>query len=182
MAARVTLRPGQAVEIPYLLAWHYPNKYSHSGEWMGNHYCTGWPDAESVAKEILAGLPAAVSNTAGTFVCNNVFYALMDLAARHPIPMRGGFLHIPYVPAQTARTKGWFGRKKQAVTGFAGSSVSRVSGAADSVVARVSGTVPSGTSSAPSDSGNLSRASSVNVPGGPRYARRVTGAPPRARA
>src|SRR5947209_18029111 len=42
-----------------------------------------------------------------------------------------------------ARTKGWFGRKTQAVTGFAGSSVSRVSRGADSVVSRVSGTVPS---------------------------------------
>jgi len=53
-----------------------------------------------------------------------------------------------------ARTKGWFGRKKQSVTGaagtgvskvtgFAGSSVSRISGAADSVVTKVSGTVPS---------------------------------------
>lgn len=42
-----------------------------------------------------------------------------------------------------ARTKGWFGNKKQTVTGLAGSSVSRISGAADSVVSRISGTVPS---------------------------------------
>ena len=66
------------------------------------HFAT-LPIKACVAEMRKAGLPAAVSNTAGTFVCNNVFYALMDLAARHPIPMRGGFLHIPYVPAQTAR-------------------------------------------------------------------------------
>ncbi|MFI5002289.1 MAG: pyroglutamyl-peptidase I [Reyranellales bacterium] len=49
-----------------------------------------------------AGLPAAVSNTAGTFVCNHIFYSLMDFAARHQIPMRGGFLHVPYAPEQAA--------------------------------------------------------------------------------
>lgn len=41
-----------------------------------------------------------------------------------------------------ARTKSWFGRKTQTITGAAGSGFSRVSGAADSVVSRVSGTVP----------------------------------------
>jgi len=66
------------------------------------HFAT-LPIKACVAEMRKAGLPAAVSNTAGTFVCNNVFYALMDLAARHPIPMRGGFLHIPYVPEQVAR-------------------------------------------------------------------------------
>src|SRR5882724_8477053 len=66
------------------------------------HFAT-LPIKACVAEMRKAGLPAAVSNTAGTFVCNNVFYALMDLAARHPIPMRAGFLHIPYVPEQVAR-------------------------------------------------------------------------------
>ncbi|WP_421998415.1 pyroglutamyl-peptidase I [Reyranella sp.] len=50
-----------------------------------------------------AGLPAAVSNTAGTFVCNHILYALMDIAQDHPAPFRGGFLHIPFVPEQVAR-------------------------------------------------------------------------------
>src|SRR5215475_15943704 len=66
------------------------------------HFAT-LPIKACVAEMRKAGLPAAVSNTAGTFVCNNVFYALTDLAARHPIPMRAGFLHIPYVPEQVAR-------------------------------------------------------------------------------
>ena len=61
------------------------------------------PIKACVAEMRKTGLPAAVSNTAGTFVCNNVFYALMDMAARHPIPMPAGFLHIPYVPEQVAR-------------------------------------------------------------------------------
>jgi pyroglutamyl-peptidase len=66
------------------------------------HFAT-LPIKACVAEMRKAGLPAAVSNTAGTFVCNNVFYALMDLAARHPIPMKAGFLHIPYVPEQATR-------------------------------------------------------------------------------
>jgi len=66
------------------------------------HFAT-LPIKACVAEMRKAGLPAAVSNTAGTFVCNNVFYALLDMAARHPIPMRAGFLHIPYVTEQAAR-------------------------------------------------------------------------------
>jgi pyroglutamyl-peptidase len=66
------------------------------------HFAT-LPIKACVAEMRRAGLPAAVSNTAGTFVCNHIFYSLMDIAARHPIPMRGGFLHIPYAPEQVAR-------------------------------------------------------------------------------
>jgi pyroglutamyl-peptidase len=53
-----------------------------------------------------AGLPAAVSNTAGTFVCNHVFYGLMHLAATRHLPLRGGFLHVPFLPSQAARLGG----------------------------------------------------------------------------
>ena len=69
------------------------------------HFTT-LPIKACVAEMRKAGLPAAVSNTAGTFVCNHIFYALMDIAAGPPIPMRGGFLHIPYVPEQAARLGG----------------------------------------------------------------------------
>jgi pyroglutamyl-peptidase len=50
-----------------------------------------------------AGLPAVVSNSAGTFVCNHVFYGLMHLAATRYLALRGGFLHLPYLPVQAAR-------------------------------------------------------------------------------
>lgn len=54
-----------------------------------------------------AGIPAAVSNTAGTFVCNHLFYGLMHRLATQPgPPRRGGFLHIPYLPVQAARFPG----------------------------------------------------------------------------
>ena len=39
-------------------------------------------------------IPAQVSQTAGTFVCNHVFYGLMHhLRRRHDV--RGGFIHVP---------------------------------------------------------------------------------------
>ena len=44
-------------------------------------------------------IPAAVSQTAGTFVCNHVFYGLMHaLKARRGV--RGGFVHVPFLPEQ----------------------------------------------------------------------------------
>jgi pyroglutamyl-peptidase len=51
-----------------------------------------------------AGLPASISNTAGTFVCNHFFYGLMHRAAVQGF--RGGFLHVPYLPQQAARHGG----------------------------------------------------------------------------
>ncbi len=53
-----------------------------------------------------AGLPAIVSNSAGTFVCNHVFYGLMHLAATRGLDLRGGFLHVPYLPSQAAGQDG----------------------------------------------------------------------------
>lgn len=51
-----------------------------------------------------AGLPASVSQTAGTFVCNHVFYGLMHHTAGTNI--RAGFIHIPYLPQQAAAHPG----------------------------------------------------------------------------
>ncbi|WP_184530430.1 pyroglutamyl-peptidase I [Variovorax sp. Sphag1AA] len=54
-----------------------------------------------------AGVPASVSNSAGTFVCNHLFFGLMHRIAMRPVPgMRGGFIHIPYLPEQAARLPG----------------------------------------------------------------------------
>jgi pyroglutamyl-peptidase len=48
------------------------------------------------------GLAAEISNSAGTFVCNHVFYGLMHLAAGGG-NFRGGFLHVP--PLQRPATQ-----------------------------------------------------------------------------
>ncbi|WP_308160824.1 pyroglutamyl-peptidase I [Cellulomonas sp. GbtcB1] len=48
-----------------------------------------------------AGVPGEVSNSAGTFVCNTIAYALADqLAAGHAPGARGGFVHVPRLPEQ----------------------------------------------------------------------------------
>jgi pyroglutamyl-peptidase len=52
-----------------------------------------------------AGIPAEVSQTAGTFVCNHVFYGLMHTLGRKK-GVRGGFVHVPYLPEQAARLAG----------------------------------------------------------------------------
>jgi len=46
-----------------------------------------------------AGFPAEISNSAGTFVCNQVFYGLLRQLPPH---LPGGFIHIPYGPEQAA--------------------------------------------------------------------------------
>ncbi|MGI6696291.1 MAG: pyroglutamyl-peptidase I [Christensenellales bacterium] len=50
-----------------------------------------------------AGLPAAVSNTAGTFVCNHLMYGLLHTLYMEYPGVRGGFMHVPFIPEQTAR-------------------------------------------------------------------------------
>lgn len=52
------------------------------------------------------GIPASVSQTAGTFVCNHIFYGLMYLLQKADNNVRGGFIHIPFLPEQAARHPG----------------------------------------------------------------------------
>jgi len=63
---------------------------------------------KAIVRDLRAGgIPAAVSNTAGTFVCNHLFFGLMHRIAVRPVPgMRGGFIHIPFLPEQAARFPG----------------------------------------------------------------------------
>ncbi|TVL93397.1 pyroglutamyl-peptidase I [Streptomyces sp. SAJ15] len=63
-------------------------------------YFAALPVKACVAAVRAVGLPAAVSQTAGTFVCNHVFYGLMHLIATERPALRGGFVHVPYAPDQ----------------------------------------------------------------------------------
>lgn len=47
-----------------------------------------------------AGLPASVSNTAGTFVCNHLMYGVLYTLAKSYPGVRGGFMHVPFIPSQ----------------------------------------------------------------------------------
>lgn len=48
-----------------------------------------------------AQIPAAVSNTAGTYVCNHVMYTALHHVNKHSTGTKVGFIHIPYLPQQT---------------------------------------------------------------------------------
>ncbi|MEV4599250.1 pyroglutamyl-peptidase I [Amycolatopsis sp. NPDC049253] len=63
-------------------------------------YFTTLPVKAAVAAIQAKGVPAAVSHTAGTYVCNQVFYGLMHLLAHEFPSLRGGFVHVPSAPEQ----------------------------------------------------------------------------------
>ena len=48
-----------------------------------------------------AGAPTRVSNTAGTYICNEVLYAIGHHLATTGRAIPAGFIHLPYLPAQT---------------------------------------------------------------------------------
>lgn len=68
-------------------------------------YFSSLPVKAMVAAARAAGVPASLSHSAGTFVCNQVFYLLMQALQVWP-GVRGGFMHVPLLPAQAARHPG----------------------------------------------------------------------------
>ena len=67
-------------------------------------YFATLPIKAMLAELRAAGIPAEISQTAGTYVCNHVFYGLMH--ALRATGTRGGFVHIPYAPEQAAQHPG----------------------------------------------------------------------------
>jgi pyroglutamyl-peptidase len=65
-------------------------------------YFTGLPVKALCAALLADGHPAELSHSAGSFVCNQVFYGLMHALAARP-GVAGGFIHLPPLPAQAAR-------------------------------------------------------------------------------
>lgn len=53
-----------------------------------------------------AGVPARVSYSAGAYVCNHLFYCLMRHLSETKSACMGGFVHVPYLPEQTADKPG----------------------------------------------------------------------------
>lgn len=63
-------------------------------------YFSTLPIKAMVAALRAAGIPATVSHTAGTFVCNQVFYSLQHTLAGSTV--RSGFMHVPLLTEQVA--------------------------------------------------------------------------------
>ena len=63
-------------------------------------YFTNLPIKAMVKEMQDGGIPASVSNTAGTFVCNHVMYGIMYMIYKKYPTIKGGFIHVPYIPSQ----------------------------------------------------------------------------------
>ena len=68
-----------------------------------NAYFTTLPIKAMVEAIREANLPAAVSNTAGTFVCNHLMYGVLYTLAKKYPHIKGGFTHVPFIPEQVER-------------------------------------------------------------------------------
>lgn len=51
-------------------------------------------------------IPAEVSNSAGTFVCNHVMYGMLYHLHQRNKPIKGGFIHVPFLPEQVLNKPG----------------------------------------------------------------------------
>lgn len=70
-------------------------------------YWATLPVKQIVADMHNKGIPAVVSNTAGTYVCNHVLYGLLHHLATEETTCKGaGFVHIPYLPEQGVKNVG----------------------------------------------------------------------------
>lgn len=66
-----------------------------------NAYFSTLPIKAIVENIKKAGVPASVSNTAGTFVCNHLMYGLLNLIDTKYNNVKGGFIHVPFATEQT---------------------------------------------------------------------------------
>ncbi len=81
VAVQVEVPAGKTVEVPFLLAWRYPNKYNWGGVKMGNHYAEIWKDSRAVIREAAQSLTAIREKTERfrrTFYDSNLPYWLLD--------------------------------------------------------------------------------------------------------
>lgn len=69
-------------------------------------YFSTLPVKAMVAAIRAAGIPASLSNTAGTFVCNHLMYGVLYTLEKYYPSVRGGFLHVPYIPFQVTGGRG----------------------------------------------------------------------------
>ena len=65
-------------------------------------YFSTLPVREMVQQMQAAGVPAELSNSAGLYVCNRVFYCAMHHLHSRGATTRAGFMHLPWLPEQVA--------------------------------------------------------------------------------
>ena len=65
-------------------------------------YFATLPLAAMLEALVADGVPAYVSNTAGTYLCNQTLYGTLHRLAERGQPARAGFIHLPLLPAMVA--------------------------------------------------------------------------------
>ena len=65
-----------------------------------NAYFSSLPIKAMVAEIRKADIPASVSNSAGTYVCNHLMYGVLYTIAKKYPSMCGGFMHVPFITSQ----------------------------------------------------------------------------------
>jgi uncharacterized protein (DUF608 family) len=81
VASKTAIAPGETVEIPFFLAWRYPNKYFANRAPIGNHYAQEWPSIDSLVSEAsrrFSQLQAATEGFRRTFYDSSLPYWLLD--------------------------------------------------------------------------------------------------------
>jgi pyroglutamyl-peptidase len=66
-------------------------------------YFSTLPVRKILEKMILTGVPAELSLSAGSFLCNQVMYLALHYIAEHHFAIRAGFIHLPSLPEQAAK-------------------------------------------------------------------------------
>lgn len=79
-------------------------------------YFSTFPYTRIVADMRRDEVPATLSYSAGTFICNALLYHLLHYAHRHGIPKLGGFLHVPNLPTDVVSKEGAFGMSKPSMS------------------------------------------------------------------
>jgi pyroglutamyl-peptidase len=70
-----------------------------------NAYFSSLPNKAILKEMVDNNIPAPLSYTAGTYVCNHVLYGLMHYIETKHENIRGGFIHVPFLPEQVISKK-----------------------------------------------------------------------------
>ncbi len=70
-----------------------------------NAYFTTLPVKSMVKKMNDEGIPASLSYSAGSFICNHIMYGILYYINKNNLNIKSGFIHIPYMTEQVVDKK-----------------------------------------------------------------------------
>jgi len=65
-------------------------------------YFSTLPLRDTLAALNADGIPAAISNTAGTYLCNDISYTTLHALSQRALAIPAGFIHLPFLPSMVA--------------------------------------------------------------------------------